>query len=796
MARQFVLAFVLLLSGIVAMGCEGLATDTPSLPITDTGVPAEPGVNGCGGEGELSFGTAEALPGGACGICQDGVLFCTGPDALACGAPSPPNGCGGCGLLEGEPGTSCGLCDDGQWSCGGGKVSCIGESQSNSCGGCEPLSATPGELCLLGTGEDGLTICVGRASTACVSLGRNLCGGSSALALPVGIRGAEPRPGARYDDGCRAGVLYCEGDALAALDVRVPNACGGCVPLLGEPGTSCNACGADWSCAEDGSVACVGPRVNACGGCTELPSPLGASCGAKGGRVSCIGTEALGCAIPGISNACGGLAQLAGAPLGSACGECSDGVVVCDATDASRGRTVCSAASAANACGGCATLEAPPGGRCGNCGTGTLVCGAAGAGLVCEGDLGDAARNACGGCGALSPAVGVDCGRCGTTACDPSLPGQLRCVEPEAGCTVPAVCGNGTVEAGEQCDAGSANGLGSCSISCACSAGFHLEGGDCVADLLPLGAPCGLAIECSSGFCASGHDGTANDRCAPEGMNYIPAGTFIMGAPSSELGTNGTETQHSVTLSFTFFLGQTEVTQGQWKALSGGLNPADFQNTTCVVGACASTENANDNGPVEKLDWYSAVGFANARSAAEGLTSCYTLSGCTDQTNGWKDGVHSGCSGATFGGLTCSGYRLPTESEWEYAARGGTNTATYLGDLSEGWSDCSTAQASLDGIAWWCGNAGSRTHAVGGKTPNSFGLFDMLGNVYEYTSDWYGTYPATVTDPLGAATGSDRIFRGGSWYDSASLARAASRPFATPSTRYSSLGLRLARTAP
>ena len=343
--------------------------------------------------------------------------------------------------------------------------------------------------------------------------------------------------------------------------------------------------------------------------------------------------------------------------------------------------------------------------------------------------------------------------------------------------------------AGTQTWEGSA--YGSC-VATACAVGFALSGTSCIAPL-PLGSLCTANAECSSGFCSTGAAGTANDRCTPSGMAYIPAGTFTMGSPTAEVGRIAGETQHVVNLTRAFFLGSTEVTQGAWKALSGGTNPSCFQSTS---GTTCTTSNANDSGPVETVDWYSAVAFANAKSAAEGLPACYTLTGCADAANGWKDGLHSGCTGATEVGPACTGYRLPTESEWEYAARAGTTTATYLGDLSGTVTDCTTAQANLDGIAWWCRISGSRTQAAAGKTANAWGLYDMLGNVWEWNSDWYGTYPGTVTDPTGAGSASLRVNRGGSWLSFARFARAASRSSDTPGLRNGNLGFRLSRTAP
>ena len=127
-------------------------------------------------------------------------------------------------------------------------------------------------------------------------------------------------------------------------------------------------------------------------------------------------------------------------------------------------------------------------------------------------------------------------------------------------------------------------------------------------------------------------------------------------------------------------------------------------------------------------------------------------------------------------------YRLPTEAEWEYAARAGTTGPRY---------------GETDEIAWYAGNSGGRTHPVGRKRPNAWGLHDMLGNVWEWTADWYGPYPSgAASDPRGPASGSFRVRRGGGWYSDAGRCRSADRNGFEPSYRDFNLGFRLARVQP
>jgi formylglycine-generating enzyme required for sulfatase activity len=256
---------------------------------------------------------------------------------------------------------------------------------------------------------------------------------------------------------------------------------------------------------------------------------------------------------------------------------------------------------------------------------------------------------------------------------------------------------------------------------------------------------------------------SVSDAC-PQGFVRIEPGTFTMGAPDSEkaqFNARG-ERGHNVTFTRALCLQVTEVTQGQWQAVMG-TNPSFF-------AGCGS------NCPVESVSWNDAVAYANRKSRADGLEECYI--------------------GSTLVGLECTGYRLPTEAEWEFAARAGTSTATYLGDLiGSPWVE-SVEQPNLDGIAWWDRNAGGTAHTVGQLSPNGWGLYDMLGNVSEWTGDWWvENYPTKARNPVGATSGQSRVSRGGCWGTGIAIVRAAHRSPKSPTRADACTGFRLAKTA-
>ena len=223
-------------------------------------------------------------------------------------------------------------------------------------------------------------------------------------------------------------------------------------------------------------------------------------------------------------------------------------------------------------------------------------------------------------------------------------------------------------------------------------------------------------------------------------FRFIPKGTYQMGSPTDEHGRADREILHEVELTSGFWMGETEVTQGQWQALTGN-NPSGFN--TC-----------GSDCPVEKVRWYDTVAFANRLSEAAELEPCYELD-CTGTPG--EEG-HT-CSQAKLIDLRCDGYRLPTEAEWERAVRAGSQEALYSGPITIKHNQ----SPELDPIAWYGGNSGSTTHPVRQKKANDWGLFDMLGNVFEWCGDAYAPYPTKAQSNPFVAKGSGRVFRGGGW---------------------------------
>ena len=227
----------------------------------------------------------------------------------------------------------------------------------------------------------------------------------------------------------------------------------------------------------------------------------------------------------------------------------------------------------------------------------------------------------------------------------------------------------------------------------------------------------------------SGGGGSEPPGIRPAGFVWLSPGQFTMGSPANEMDRASDEgPQTQVTLSRGFLMGKHEVTQGEYLAVMGS-NPSNFKG--------------DNNRPVETVSWNDAINYCakltELERAAGRLPAGYV-------------------------------YRLPTEAEWEYAARTGTTTRFSYGD--------DTGYIKLGDYAWYFGNGADTTHSVGQKLANAWGLYDMHGNVWESCLDWYGSYPGgSLTDPRGPATGSGRVIRGGGWLNGAGYCRAAFRDY-------------------
>ncbi|MFN3199837.1 MAG: formylglycine-generating enzyme family protein [Bradymonadia bacterium] len=242
----------------------------------------------------------------------------------------------------------------------------------------------------------------------------------------------------------------------------------------------------------------------------------------------------------------------------------------------------------------------------------------------------------------------------------------------------------------------------------------------------------------------------------------IPAGPFVMGSPAGEEGRYERESQIQVEITADFLMAQTPITQSQYAAVVG-TNPS-FHSEGPEAAQC----------PVETVNWFGALHYCNALSELEGLTPYYEID---TRRLAYVEGA--------------DGYRLPTEAQWEYAARAGTTTRFHQGDT--------VLDLATEG--WFQVNAGDRPRKVAQLKANAYGLYDMLGNVYEWVGDrFYGDYntsePTIVRkDPTGAEWGKARVIRGGSYLNGALTLRCAHRSGRDPGEKDSTMGFRVVRPA-
>ena len=315
--------------------------------------------------------------------------------------------------------------------------------------------------------------------------------------------------------------------------------------------------------------------------------------------------------------------------------------------------------------------------------------------------------------------VSVSTSKCGDRVCGPNP----LCPDESCGdCSVDKVC----------------NRLGECIPK--------LEA-DCTEHwcLIPAGD---FAMGCSDDSCEPG-----DYSCAHQGGYFCDQNTYPV---------------HSVTLTRSFYMKRTQVSQKEWRELIGN-NPSNF--------------NSCENCPVENVNWFDAVTYANRLSESEQLESCYTITGCT----GSVGNVLDNCT-VTFSSLDCKGYRLPTEAEWEYVVRAGTTGARY---------------DDVGFIAWYGDNSESSTHPCGTKDPNGWGIHDLYGNVWEWVHDnfdhnYYSDCEAGCTDPVGPTSQKDKpskSMRGGSYSNPDSSMRAHHRNYSVVNTATRMIGFRLVRSA-
>lgn len=292
--------------------------------------------------------------------------------------------------------------------------------------------------------------------------------------------------------------------------------------------------------------------------------------------------------------------------------------------------------------------------------------------------------------------------------------------------------------------------------------------------LIDVGASCGPA-RC------------VGDGVAPTPVSMVAVETgvvFSMGSPATEAGRDTLDERgHPVLLTRPFLMGAYEVTQAEWFAVMG------WNESAFAVG----------NRPVERVTWFDAVDFCNRLSDRDGYTHAYSMGDIS------REGNHI-VSAGVVPRWSATGYRLPTEAEWEFACRAGTSSATFRGEATT--LSCTPLDPVIDPIGWYCGNAYDTTHLVGRREASPWGLRDIFGNVFEWTWDRYGTtygldFPAlpaepdsVVSDPVGPPEGVSRVCRGGSYLATPRECRSAYRLYHLPGSYYDDVGFRVVRIQP